>query len=107
MKNNDVYILEDRAIIYINGSDAEDFLQNIISNDINKVTDSSSCFTSLLTPQGKFLFEFFIVKHKSGFFVDCEKAQSEEIFKQFNLYKIRSKIEILHLSNEFVADLIS
>ena len=100
--NNSVYILEDRAILYINGLDSKDFLQNLISNDINKVTDKSSCFASLLTPQGKFLYEFIVVKHKSGYFIDCEKSQSEEIFKQFNLYKIRSKIEILNLSNEFV-----
>ena len=77
-------------------------MQNLISNDINKVTDSSSCFASLLTPQGKFLYEFIVVKHKSGFFIDCEKSQSEEILKQLNLYKIRSKVEILNLSNEFV-----
>ena len=100
--NNNVYILEDRAILYINGPDTENFLQNLISNNINKVTDNSSCFASLLTPQGKFLYEFIIVKHKSGYFIDCEKAQSEDIFKQLNLYKIRSKVEILNLSNEFV-----
>ena len=100
--NNSVYILKDRAILYVNGQDARDFLQNLISNDINKVTDSSSCFASLLTPQGKFLYEFIVVKHKSGFFIDCEKSQSEEILKQLNLYKIRSKVEILNLSNEFV-----
>ena len=100
--NNSVYILEDRAILYVNGSDAKDFLQNLISNDINKVTDNSSCFASLFTPQGKFLYEFMVVKHKLGYFIDCEKSQSEEIFKQLNLYKIRSKVEILNLSNEFV-----
>ena len=100
--NNNAYILEDRAIIYISGLDAKNFLQNLISNDINKVTDSFSCFASLLTPQGKFLYEFIVVKHKSGFFIDCEKNQSEEIFKQLNIYKIRSKVEILNLSNEFV-----
>ena len=100
--NNSVYILEDRAILYINGPDAKDFLQNLISNDINKVSDNSSCFASLFTPQGKFLYEFIIAKHKSGYFIDCEKSQSEEIFKQLNLYKIRSKVEILNLSNEFV-----
>ena len=100
--NNNVYILKDRAIIYISGLDVKDFLQNLISNDINKVTDNSSCFASLLTPQGKFLYEFIVAKHKSGFFIDCEKNQSQEIFKQLNLYKIRSKVEILNLSNEFV-----
>ena len=100
--NNNVYILKDRAILFVNGSDTKDFLQNLISNDINKVSDNSSCFASLFTPQGKFLFEFIIIKHKSGYFIDCEKDQSEEIFKQLNQYKIRSKVEILNLSNEFV-----
>ena len=100
--NNSVYILKDRAVLYISGNDAKEFLQNLISNDINKVTNNSSCFSSLLTPQGKFLYEFIVVKHKSGYFIDCEKSQSDEIFKQLNLYKIRSKVEILNLSNEFV-----
>ena len=100
--NNSVFILEDRAILYISGIDAKNFLQNLISNNIDKVSEESSCFASLLTPQGKFLYEFIIVKHKLGYFIDCEKSQSDEIFKQLNLYKIRSKIEILNLSNEFV-----
>jgi len=100
--NNSVYILKDRSIIYINGEDAKDFLQNLISNDINKIGDNSSCFASLLTPQGKFLFEFLVAKHKSGYFIDCEKTQSDQIYNQLNLYKIRSKVEILNLSNEFV-----
>jgi len=100
--NNSVYILKDRAILYVSGEDAKDFLQNLVSNDVNKITDTSSCFASLLTPQGKFLYEFIIVKHKQGYFIDCEKSQSEDIFKQLNLYKIRSKVEILNLSNEFV-----
>ena len=101
MKNN-VYILDDRAILYINGLDSKDFLQNLVSNDINKVTDSSSCFASLLTPQGKFLYEFIIIKHKSGYFIDCEKSQVENLFKQLSVYKLRSNIEIMNLSNEFV-----
>ena len=56
----------------------------------------------MLTPQGKFLFEFIIVKHKSGYILDCEKPQVEELFNQLSLYKLRSKIKILNLSNEFV-----
>ena len=102
MNIKNVYILDDRAILYINGEDAKEFLQNLISNDINKVSDVNSCFSSLLTPQGKFLYEFIIIKHKSGYFLDCEKPQAEELFKQLSLYKLRSKVEILNLSNEFV-----
>jgi len=102
MNIKNVYILEDRAILYINGEDAKEFLQNLVSNDINKVSDVNSSFSSLLTPQGKFLYEFIIVKHKSGYILDCEKPQAEELFKQLSLYKLRSKVEILNLSNEFV-----
>ncbi len=102
MNIKNVYILDDRAILYINGEDAKEFLQNLISNDINKVNAVNSCFSSLLTPQGKFLYEFIIIKHKSGYFLDCEKPQAEELFKQLSLYKLRSKVEILNLSNEFV-----
>ena len=102
MNSKQVYILEDRAILYINGDDTKEFLQNLISNDINKVNDDNSCFASLLTPQGKFLFEFIIVKHKSGYFIDCEKSQANDLFKQLSIYKLRSKVEILNLSNEFV-----
>jgi len=102
MNIKNVYILDDRAILYISGEDSKEFLQNLISNDINKVSDVNSSFSSLLTPQGKFLYEFIIVKHKSGYILDCEKPQAEELFKQLSLYKLRSKVEILNLSNEFV-----
>ena len=102
MNIKNVYIFDHRAILYINGKDTKEFLQNLISNDINKVNEEMSCFTSLLTPQGKFLYEFIIVKHKSGYLLDCEKTQAEGLFRQLTLYKLRSKVEILNLSNEFV-----
>jgi folate-binding protein YgfZ len=107
MNINNVYILKDRAVLYVTGEDVKDFLQNLITNDIKKVSDENSCFGSLLSPQGKFLFEFIIIKHKSGFFIDCEKDQSKELFKQLSVYKLRSKIEILDLSNEFVVTAFS
>ena len=102
MNIKNVYILEDRGILFINGLDAKEFLQNLVTNDINKVDNSNSCFASLLTPQGKFLFDFLIVKHKSGYFIDCEKKQADNLFKKLNIYKLRSKVEIMNLSNEFV-----
>jgi len=102
MNIKNVYILEDRAILYLNGEDTKEFLQNLISNDINKVSETNTCFTSLLSPQGKFLYEFIIIKHKSGYLIDCEKSQSEGLYKQLSIYKLRSKVEILNLSNEFV-----
>ena len=97
-----VFILEDRGVLYINGADTNEFLQNLITNDIYKVNDKNSCYASLLTPQGKYLYDFIIVKHKNGFFLDCEKSIAEELFKKIISYKLRSKVEILNLSNEFV-----
>ena len=102
MNIKNVYILEDRAIYYLNGKDTKEFLQNLISNDINKVSENNTCFTSLLSPQGKFLYEFIIIKHKSGYLIDCEKTQADGLYKQLSSYKLRSKVEILNLSNEFV-----
>ena len=107
MNKENIYILEDRGIIYISGIDTFDYLQNIISNDLKKVTDTQSCFSYLLTPQGKYLFEFIIVKHKSGYFLDCPKYQIENLYKQLSLYKLRSKIDITNLSNEFVVAALS
>jgi len=107
MNINSACILEDRGILFIDGVDAKDFLQNIITNDINKVTNNNSCFASLLNPQGKFLYDFLIVKHKNGYFIDCEKVQIDELFKQLTLYKLRSNIQILNLSNEFMVTALS
>jgi len=107
MKFDEVNILEDRGLLYINGEDAKNFLQNIITNDINKVSEESSCFSALLTPQGKYLYDFIISMHKSGYFLDCEKENIEDLYKQLKLYKLRSKVEILNLSNEFVIAALS
>ena len=107
MKINEVFILEERGVLYINGEDKDTFLQNLISNDIKKVSDTNSCFASLLTPQGKYLFEFIITKHKKGYFLECEKKIINELFIKLNSYKFRSKVEILNLSNEFVVAVLS
>ena len=107
MNKKKVYILEDRGVLFIQGKDAKEFLQNLITNDINKVNENNSCFASLLTPQGKYLFDFLIVKHKNGYLIDCEKLQIENLYNQLDLYKLRSKVEILNLSNEFVVAALS
>ncbi|MDA7552260.1 folate-binding protein [Candidatus Pelagibacter sp.] len=102
MNINNACLLEDRGILFINGKDSKNFLQNLITNDINKVNELNSCFASLLTPQGKYLYDFLIIKHKNGYILDCEKSQIDDLFKQLSLYKLRSDIQILNLSNEFV-----
>jgi len=107
MEKDQIFFLKDRGIVFINGKDAKEFLQNIVTNDINKVSDTSSCFASLLTPQGKYLFDFIIVKHKNGYFLDCEKKQTDKLIDRLNVYKLNSNIEILNLSNEFEVAVIN
>ena len=66
MEKNEVVTLGDRGFIQVKGPEAKDFLQNIVTNDIVKVTSGSTVFSSILTPQGKYLYEFFILKLKNG-----------------------------------------
>jgi hypothetical protein len=107
MNKNEVVTLEDRGFIQVKGTEAKDFLQNIVTNDIEKVTNSSSVFSSILTPQGKYLFEFFILKLKDDYLIECEKETTEEIIKLLNFYKLRSKVELVDLSEKYVAAIIS
>jgi Predicted aminomethyltransferase related to GcvT len=55
MNIKNVYILDDRAILYLNGEDTKEFLQNLISNDINKVSETNTCFASLLLLKENFI----------------------------------------------------
>ena len=107
MIKEQVIILEDRGLISVSGEDSKDFLQNILTNDINKVSNSKSLFTGIFTPQGKYLYEFFVVKSKDGFFLDCDSELTNEIIEHLFKYKIRSKIEIKNLSSEYVVGIIS
>ena len=107
MEKNEVITLEDRGFIQVNGAEAKDFLQNIVTNDIEKVTNSSTIFTSILTPQGKYLFEFFILKLKDSYLLECEKKSSAEIIKLLNFYKLRSKVDFVDLSEKYVATVVS
>tara|TARA_B100000941_G_scaffold216517_1_gene159464 strand:+ start:846 stop:1727 length:882 start_codon:yes stop_codon:yes gene_type:complete len=107
MKKDQVVILENRGTILISGVDASDFLQNIITNDINKVSDHNSIFSALLTPQGKYFFEFFIIKRKDGFLLDCSEGSTRELMENLSKYKLRSRVKIEDVSSNFVVGTIS
>ena len=107
MEKEQIIILENRGLISISGNDAKEYLQNIITNDINKVSKSSSLFAALLSPQGKYLFEFFIIKSNNGYYLDCDNKFTKELLINLSKYKLRSEVEIKDLSNEFVIGIIS
>ena len=93
METNKAYITL-KSFISIKGEDSIDFIQNIISNNIKNVTDNNCVFSSLLTAQGKFLFEFIILKIKNNFLIECSNELIEELFNKLLNYKLRSKVEI-------------
>ena len=107
MEKNQITILEDRGLISIVGEDAKDYLQNIITNDIEKVSLNSSIFSALFTPQGKYLHEFFLIKSNNGFFLDCDIRSTKNLIDHLSKYKLRSKVEIKDLSSQYVVGIIN
>ena len=107
MKKDQVVILEKRGVVLVSGEDTKDFLQNIITNNINKVSDKNSIFSALLTPQGKYLNEFFIIQNNKGYLLDCSENSTSELIKDLSKYKLRSKVEIEDFSSEFVVGVIN
>ncbi len=95
-------LLTDRGVLKVAGPDAETFLQKLITNSVQKFEPGESRFSGLLTPQGKLLFDFFVIPRPGGaaegFFFDCVKAQSAELAKRINFHKMRAKVVIEDLS---------
>ncbi|MBA8667642.1 folate-binding protein YgfZ [Holosporaceae bacterium 'Namur'] len=91
------FLLENREVIAISGADRGKFLQGIISNDIGKINLDSYIYALMLTPQGKLLYDFFIIERDNSYLLDCPKPFVEEIVKKFNVYKLRSDINISRL----------
>jgi len=107
MDKDQIILLEDRGLILITGEDVKNFLQNIITNNIEKVNLSTSIFSALFTPQGKYLFEFFLIQSKNGYLLDCDNIFTNEIINYLSKYKLRSKIELSNISKDYVIGLIN
>ena len=106
MEKDQINILKNRGLISVSGEDAKEYLQNIITNDINKVSESSSVFSALLSPQGKYLFEFFVIKNDNGYLLDCDGDTVKNFIENLSKYKIRSKVEIKDLSSSYVVGIM-
>ena len=100
MEENSIIILKDRDIISISGSDSASFLQNIITNDIDKLNESNSLYSALLTPQGKYLHDFFILKHEKNYLIDCESEAAENLLSCFQKYKLNANIEFKNITSD-------
>ena len=99
-------LAETRGLIAIEGKDAATFLQGVVSNDATKVTDSQSLYSAFLTPQGKFLHDFFMSKLEGALILDCEGPRQADLVKRLKFYKLRSRIAIADRREEHVVALV-
>lgn len=91
--------LPHRTAIRISGSDRATFLQGLISNNIEKASDTQAIYALMLTPQGKFLYDFFIVTQDESHLLDIPAAHKDTILKKLKMYKLRSDVIIEDLSD--------
>lgn len=90
-----VAILSERAVLRVSGEDARHFLQNLVTSDIESLKPGEARFAALLTPQGKILFDFFVVAEQDGgFLLDVAGTLAADFVKRLGFYKLRAKVEI-------------
>ncbi len=99
-------LLSDRAVIRVSGPDRVSFLQGLVSNNIETITATKSGYGALLTPQGKFLFDFFVYQQdEDSLLIECERGENgeraAELFKKLRMYKLRAKAELSDVSDSY------
>lgn len=92
--------LPDRGVLRLAGDDLSKFLQGLVTNDVTRVEAGEAVYAALLTPQGKYLFDFFVVPTEGAWLLDCEAARRDDLVKRLSMYRLRAKVEIADVSEE-------
>ena len=95
-------LLEDRGVVSVGGPEAGPFLQGLISNDIERVSDRQGIYAALLTPQGKFLHDFFVLRHGEGYLLDCEGPRIGDLGRRLMAYRLRADVALADATEDFV-----
>jgi folate-binding protein YgfZ len=98
---NSFEILEDRAVITLSGPERKSLLQGIITNNVNHLKEGIGVYSALLTPQGKFLFDFFLFEKDEMIYLDCEIESMAQLFGKLLMYRLRSNVEITDQSKKY------
>ena len=102
--NSDFAIhLSHKSIFLITGKDKIEFLQNIISNDIRHVSKEQSIYSTLLSPQGKFLYDFNIIQSGEDFLIQCNKNDIDDLITRLTIYKLRSDVVFVKKDEELLS----
>ncbi len=95
-------LLEDRGVLEITGADRVTFLQGLVSNDVRKVGPERAIYSALLTPQGKYLHDFFLVQQGEAILLEGEHARLPDLEKRLSMFKLRSKVALRDISGDVV-----
>src|SRR3954469_15480213 len=87
-------VLADRAVLAVSGPDRRTFLQGLVSNDVEKVAADRGVYAALLTAQGKYLHDFFMVEAGEAIWLDAEAARLADLKRRLSIYRLRAKVEI-------------
>lgn len=93
--------LENRGLIKIEGPDARDYLQGLVSQDMTRVTAGQAVYSAFLSPQGKFLYDFFCFELDGALMLDCEADRRSDFFKRLSMYKLRSDVTLSDVTDDF------
>ena len=99
MKNKYFFHHLNSKFFIIYGKDSKSFIQNLITNDIEKCEDGKIIYSCLLTPQGKFLADFFIFNINDNYFFETNDKFYNNLLGRLKIYKLRSEIEIKEINN--------
>ena len=99
-------VLDDRGILRLTGPDSRTLLQGLITQNVDTVTPASAAYGSLLTPQGKFLADFFLIQIDDDLYLDCHLPLAEMLFKKLRFYKLRANVEISDVTADWTAGLV-
>lgn len=94
----DLSLLDDRGAVSVRGGDAEKLLSGLITNDMALLGNAPALYAALLSPQGKILFDFFVVRTADGFLLDTARDKAADLVKRLTLYKLRAEVEIRDVS---------
>ena len=92
--------LAGRAVIAVAGEEAQHFLQNLVTADIDSLKPGQAVYSALLAPQGKILFYFFILAENGRYLIDCSAAQKADLLKRLTFYKLRAKVTLTDSDEE-------
>ena len=93
------HLNNDMSIIKISGDDAREYLNNIITNNIEQVNETKSIYSCLLTPQGKFIADFYVANFDNNIILVTNKKFKDGLINGLNFYKLRSKVNVEDISN--------